>query len=330
MSEARPTIHISASPGLLEVIFRESDLDRLGQLGDVTRDGQAPASAVQLLDYDIVVSSWDTPSLPVELPPRSRLRLIAHAGGTVRRIVPRALLDAGVLVTQASAAMAEAVAEHSLTMCLALLRHLHIHDRAFQAGDAWSGQQAGLGRAFAAQRVGVIGASRTGRAFIRMARSLGAVVVVYDPYLSEADARRLGAERNDLDGLLAICDVVALHAPVTAETTRMVGAEQLARMRDGAIVVNTARAPLVDTDALVSELVSGRLCAGLDVFDDEPVIDPHPLTHLPNVLLTPHQAGATAEARREQGRQTIDEVERYCSGGPLAHEVTFDTYDQLA
>ncbi|MFI6125228.1 NAD(P)-dependent oxidoreductase [Streptomyces sp. NPDC051064] len=177
--------------------------------------------------------------------------------------------------------------------------------------------------------IGVIGASRTGRAYIRMVRAMGARVRVTDPYLSDADARELGVESVPLETLLTGSPIVAVHAPVTEETHRMLGAEQLALMPDGAGLVNTARAWLVDQDALLAELTTGRLDAALDVFDAEPLPIGHPFRSLPNVLLTPHQAAGSVECRQRLGASAVNEVLRLLAARPPVHAVTADALVRL-
>ena len=125
-----------------------------------------------------------------------------------------------------------------------------------------------------------------------------------------------------LDELLAGCRVVALHAPSTPQTYRMIGRRELALMRDGAILVNTARASLIDTDALLAELRKGRISAALDVFDEEPLPLDSPLRTLPNVILTPHVASHTVNTHLRQGELTVDEVQRFVAGQPLRYAVT--------
>jgi glyoxylate reductase len=123
-----------------------------------------------------------------------------------------------------------------------------------------------------------------------------------------------------LDELLASSDVVSLHVPLTEETRGLISRERLALMGDGATLINTARGAVVDEDALVAELVSGRLSAGLDVFADEPAV-PAQLFDLPNVVLTPHIASATAETRAAMTRVLVDNVLAYGRGEPLVTPV---------
>jgi phosphoglycerate dehydrogenase-like enzyme len=229
----------------------------------------------------------------------------------------------GVRVTQAGAAMAYAVGEQALALTLALLHRLHRFDHALRTGAGWAAAKAAPPRyELRGTRVGVVGASRTGRAYIALMRALNAQVSCADPYLSEVDAAAMGVTRTDLDSLLRDCQVVSLHAPVLPETVGLLGARELALLPDGALLVNTARSALVDGAALLAELTSGRIDAALDVFDEEPLAVTHPLRGLPNVLLTPHEAAGTQQSRRRAGEIVLAELDRFAVGSPLEHEVT--------
>lgn len=144
--------------------------------------------------------------------------------------------------------------------------------------------------------------------------------MVYDPYVAETDP--LGPLCVALPELLASSDVVALHAPATEETRGLIGAAEIAAIRDGGLFVNTARPTIVDMDALYDAVASGRIDAALDVFDAEPLPGGDRWRALPNVLLTPHLAGATADSRRRAGRIVVDEVRRHLRGEPLVHALS--------
>ena len=139
--------------------------------------------------------------------------------------------------------------------------------------------------------VGIVGASDVGRVVLRLLRPFDAKVLLYDPYLSAEEARALAVEQVSLDDLFARADIVSLHAPSIPETRHMVGAAQLRRMRDGALLVNTARGSLIDQEALVHEAGSGRIRVALDVTTPEPLPGDSPLRAMPNVIITPHLAG---------------------------------------
>jgi len=167
----------------------------------------------------------------------------------------------------------------------------------------------------------VVGASRTGRTFIRQVQALGARVTLHDPYVSSEEAHSLGVELADLDTVLSSSRAVVLHAPATPRTKHMIGARELALMTPGTALINTARSWLVDSDALLSELKTGRIVAALDVYDAEPLPMTSELRSLPNVVLTPHTAGNTEESRRRAGGIILSEIGRYLAGRPLEHEI---------
>src|SRR5579862_3427252 len=157
------------------------------------------------------------------------------------------------------------------------------------------------------QTAGLVGLGAVGRALRWRLQGLGLRVIAFDPYNAEAT--------HSLEDLLAEADIISMHAPVTPETTGMIGAAQFARMKDGAIYINTARAALHDTDALVAALQSGKLSgAGLDHFDGEHLPKDHPLTSMINVVLTPHIGGATYDTETRQSAMIADDIERILQG----------------
>jgi phosphoglycerate dehydrogenase-like enzyme len=178
--------------------------------------------------------------------------------------------------------------------------------------------------------VGIVGAGKIGQRVIRLLRAFEARVLLCDPFVTAADAVAMGATLTDLPSLLRQSAVVSLHAPAAPATRHMIAAAQLAAMRDGAWLINTARASLVDTGALVAELRSGRLFAALDVFDEEPLPPGSPLRGLPHARLTPHCAFITHPCLHRMGSAAVEEVRRFLSGEPLANEVTLAQRDRLA
>ncbi|MGW2090151.1 hydroxyacid dehydrogenase [Streptomyces sp. NPDC001880] len=270
-----------------------------------------------------LITAWGTPRLSEELlDVADRLAIVAHTGSAVAPYVTEEVFRRGILVTQAGDEMARPVAEVALAFTLALLHRIHRFDHALRGGADWDeASQAPPRHEIQGCAIGVIGASRTGRAYIELARALGAQVAVTDPYLTAEDAQRLAVRVVPLDELLRGSRIVAVHAPATAETRRMLGARELALMPDGAGLVNTARSWLVDEDALLAEVSAGRLDAAIDVFDTEPLPVRHLFRKLPNVLLTPHQAAGTAECRQRLGASAVEEVLRFLRGEPPLHFV---------
>lgn len=336
MSE-RPRTLVLLPPTLYRVLFDERADAELRRLAEVTfqteeRNLTAEELARRLPGEEVMVTGWGTPRLAgAALRQADRLRLVAHSAGTVKPVVSPELFELGVRVTQANDAMAVAVAEHCLALCLAMLRYLPHYDRTLRAGEGWPEAQApGFAHELASSRVGVVGASRTGTAFIRMVTPLAGEVVVSDPYLTETRAEQLGVRRSDLEALLRTSRLVALHAPSTSATHHLLGAAELAWLQDGAILVNTARSWLVDEAALRAELATGRIRAAIDVFDEEPLPAGSPWRQLDDALLTPHVAGATFEARFRQGAAVVEEIRRYVQGEPPRREVRPEDLDKLA
>ena len=331
-----PHIYVAVRPDEYDKLFDDATTAALAQLGTVTfaeGEGKMVLPTDVADAADVLITSWSTQPFDPAQVRGSRLQLAVHAAGTIRGLFPKSVLSSGLRVAQGgSAAMALPVAEMALTLTLALLRNLHTHDRALQSTRDWVAGGTGiLGRSIQAQHIGIVGLSRTGRHYAEMLHGLGVRrISAYDPYISSADAEALGVQLLDLDDLFAGSDVVAVHAPVTPETRGLIDAETLSKLRDGATLINTARSAVTDEPALVAELVSGRINAGLDVFDSEPLPPDSPLFGLPNVLLTPHVAGGTVEARFAQGATVVAEVERFLAGAELQHEVTAEIYDRLS
>ena len=244
------------------------------------------------------------------------LRLIANYGVGYDRLDVDACRARGVAVSNTPGVLDAATADLALALMLAVRRRLVEGDdlvRAGRWGTSWSGGPF-LGREVSGARLGIVGLGRIGSAVARRARGFDMEVVYYQRTRSD-DAGYRG-----LDDLLRESDIVSLHTPLTQETTGLISRERLALLRDGATLVNTARGAVVDEDALVDELVSGRITAGLDVFVHEPHV-PEALRGLPNVVLTPHIASATVETRGAMTRIVVDNVLAFVRGEPLVSPV---------
>lgn len=177
---------------------------------------------------------------------------------------------------------------------------------------------------------GIIGASRIGLKTIELLQHFDIEVLLYDPYATPEQAEALGVELVGLDELMARSDVASLHAPSLPSTRHMIDARRLALLRDGATFINTARAAIVDQEALIRELRSGRIRAAIDVTEPEVLPEDSPLYDLPNVLLTPHIAGSVGAERERLGTLIVNEVERFVRGERLKHAVDFNTLDRMA
>ncbi|MFF3561632.1 hydroxyacid dehydrogenase [Streptomyces sp. NPDC002574] len=320
-----------------DAVFDTRALERLARVarlepGLLVEDFAAPGAREVLADAEVLLTGWGCPPLDeAALARMPRLRLVAHAAGTVKHHVTEAVWRRGVLVSTAAAANALPVAEY--TVAAVLLSNKRVLDaaRAFRAARGDFGAFEALAGAGNYRRtVGIVGASRIGRRVLELLRPYDLRLLLHDPYLDPAGAAALGVECVGLDQLCRDSDVVSIHAPELPGNRHLFDAARLALLRDGATLVNTARGSLVDTAALTSELVAGRLHAVLDVTDPEPLPADSPLWDLPNVLLTPHVAGSLGTELARLADTAIDEIERYARGVPLAHAVRAEDLDRSA
>jgi phosphoglycerate dehydrogenase-like enzyme len=337
MAPARPRIVVAIPADRLGDMFTPAALDRLGALGEVTRAAGtradiAAALPALLSDADVLVTGWGAPPIPeTALAGAPRLRLIAHAAGSIKGIVPLAALTGGIAVCHAAGAIADAVAEMTLLLMLACLRDLRRLDAGMRAGAPWSARPPGYDpRLLAGKAVGLVGGGNVARRALRLLAPFGPTVRLYDPTLTPARAADLGVELADLDDLFRLSEIVSNHAPITPATRHMIGERQLGLLPDGAVFINTARAWAIDQEALLRELRTGRISAALDVFEPEPLPPDSPFRALDNVILTPHEAGHAREARARQGMAMVEEIERFLAGRPLQHQVTAEQYPIMA
>lgn len=334
----RPRTALAMDPGLLPRILGPDQLGRLHEVAEVVpaegvlHDFATEEARAVLADTEVLFTFWGCP--PVDagvLAAAPRLRAVVHAAGSVKNLVSEACWQRGVVVSSAAWANALPVAEYTVAAVLmsnkALLRSRDDFRR-LRAWDDWHQRYADVGNY--RRTVGVIGASRIGRRVIELLRPFDLDVIVSDPYLSEEEARTLGVRVVTLDELCVQSDVVSIHAPSLPETFHLIDRSRLALMRDGATLINTARGALLDADALVDELASGRLNAVIDVTDPEPLPADSPLYDLPNVLLTPHIAGSVGGELHRMADSAIAELARFARGLPFAHPVLREELDRTA
>jgi phosphoglycerate dehydrogenase-like enzyme len=247
-----------------------------------------------LRDVDAMLASTDP--LNRDVLAGSTLRVVARQGVGYDSVDVSAATDLGIVVTTTPGVLEECVAEHTIALLLGVTRDLVRRDREVRAGN-WSRRS--LPR-MAGKTLGIVGLGRIGRAVVPRAQGLGMRVIAHDPFADVEYARERDVELCPLDELLATADVVSLHSPSTPETANLINARTLARMKRGAVLINTARGGLVDEDALCEALRSGHLLgAALDVFKQEPLPADSPLAKLDNVLLCTHMAGLDLESVRD-------------------------------
>ena len=310
---------------LVPQLFAPQSLSRLRALVRLDERLIAPADPGALgaaIDTEILITGWGAPRLDARmLDALPLLRAVFHSAGTVKRIVSPELWARGIRVSSSADANAVPVAEYTLAMVLLSAKNALESAVSYRRTRDMSLARPRDGVGAYGITVGIVGASRIGRRVLDLLGPFDITTVLYDPSLTPADAAALGTTLVSLHDLLRVSDIVSLLAPSLPATYRMLGATELATMRDGATLINTARGSLVDTDALVAELTAGRLRAVLDVTDPEPLPAAHPLFSAPGVTLTPHIAGSLGNELRRMGSQTVDEIERFVTSGDLGFEV---------
>ncbi len=329
MTVRRPRTVLAMSAVARDRLFTPASLARLREVADVDT-GAAPPELPA--DVEVLLTGWGCPPIDAALLAAApRLRAIVHAAGSARAHVTPACWERGILVSTAAAANAQPVAEFTLAAILLANKGVLAAARDYRERRARIDALAEYPEIGNRDKTaGLVGASRVGRRVIELLRPFELRVVVADPFLDDAEAARLGVELRELDALLAESDVVSLHAPSLPATHHMIDRRRLALLRDGAALINTARGALVDHDALTAELRSGRLAAVLDVTEPEPLPPDSPLFTLPNVVLTPHIAGALGTEVTRLGDAAIDELARYAAGLPFAHPLRAEDLDRVA
>jgi glyoxylate reductase len=249
---------------------------------------------------------------PVPLDLLPALKIVANFGVGYDRIDVAGCAARGVTVSNTPGVLDAATADLAFALITAVRREIVVADR-FVRSAGWSGSwsEGGLAEELSGSTLGIVGLGRIGSAVARRARGFDLRVLYTQRRRTDSE---LG-EYRELDALLAESDLVSIHAPLTPETEGLIDARRLALLRDGAVLVNTARGEIVDEPALVCELASGRISAGLDVFAHEPAV-PAELLELPNVVLTPHVGSATRQTREAMTRLVVDNLLAVERGDP--------------
>ncbi|MFC1713536.1 hydroxyacid dehydrogenase [Candidatus Poribacteria bacterium] len=291
-----------------------------------------------LEDADGCITGWGAKLTEPVIEAARKLKIIGHAAGSVKAVVPALAYERDIVVTHAAATIALSVGEMCLGFAIAGLRNFIQHDTAFKQ-DGTRGDKTiprliedkGLYGA----RVGIIGASMTGRQFIKLLKAFDSDVEiwVYDPYLTEAGASDLGASKVPLKQLLSRCDVISLNCAATPETRHMIGKEEVKLIKDGAVLINSARGALIDFNGILDELRTGRFRACFDVYletlsDDE--IEVSEYRKLRNVLFTPGIAGPAGRVRRRLGGTIVEDFALFFSGKEPKHRVVLDLMPSMA
>jgi D-3-phosphoglycerate dehydrogenase len=293
-------------------------LDRLAPYGDVVVYPDLPGSEAETLervrDAAVILNSHGSFKWPGALLRQlPKLRLISMCSVGTDGVDKAAARELGITVCNQGNGTPPIVAEHEFALMLAVAKRLTQHTAAIKAGR-WGHEE---GVTLAGKTVGIIGTGKSGAVMARLCKAIGMDVAAWSFNPNAELAKDVPLTYMSLDELLMRADVVSIHTALSSDTRHLLGAEQFARMKDGAILVNGARGPVVETEALVAALRSGKLFgAGLDVFEQEPLPAGHPLTAFENVVLTPHIADGTPEGFDALNRDAVENVIAFLEGRP--------------
>ena len=314
--------------------FNMAELDQLAErcelkyVGRPEDEGFWPAVA----DCTILCGAWGMPILDQEnLARMPQLQALCYAAGTVKEFVTDESYARGVRITTAMHANAIPVAEMTIALITLVNKEWFRCQEAIQA-DGHMDRAIDIScRGNYDTTIGLIGCGAIAREVLARLEAMNHEVLVYDPYISADLVTQWGATLvPDLATLAKRSDIVSVHAPNIPATRHMCDATFFQQMKDGAHFINTARGALVDEDALVTELQTGRISALLDVTDPEPPEPGHPFYQLPNCWLTPHRAGSHAQELRRLGAYALREVHALLEGRPFTYEVTQDMLATMA
>jgi phosphoglycerate dehydrogenase-like enzyme len=314
-------------PQMIAKVFAEADLKRLRRAHDVMDRNALD----QIGQVDVLITGWGTPMLDDSFYTRSpRLKLVAHAAGSTKAMVPPTFWRRGIRLCSANEALGIGVAETTVAMMIAGLKAF-FPSAQFTREGKWKHE--GLPwpvREMYQIEIGLIGASKIGRHVIRLLKQYEVDVLLYDPHVTPEEAAELGVEQVPLMDLMRRSEVVSLHAPALESTRRMLGREHFGAMKQHAIFINTARGMIVDEMALVDELRTGRIFAFIDVTNPEPPALDHPFRTLPNCVLLPHIAGAITNGCHRMGRSIVEQICEFADGKTLHGEITEQQFAIMA
>jgi phosphoglycerate dehydrogenase-like enzyme len=281
-------------------------------------EGRAPTRELAACDFILVA---DRAITKADLGAAPRLRLIQHQGVGFEKIDLAACRQRGIPVALTPEGTTTGVAEHTLLLILALYKQLVTAANAVRAGRWPQWELRSTSHELAGKTLGLVGFGRIGREVARRAAAFEARVIYVDP-LAPGPAGAPARRARSLAHLLQSADIVSLHLPLTKSSRHLINARSLAKMKRGAILINTSRGGLVDEAALAAALASGHLAgAGLDVLADEPPGRDHPLLRRANVILTPHIAAGTRDALAAKMRAAFANMLRQTRGEPLKNLV---------
>ncbi len=279
--------------------------------------GSEDDAALALADFDMILTMRERTPFPESLIRRlPKLRMIGITGPSNPMVDVEACTRQGVTICNTPRSNAlYATAELALGLMIAAARAIPAADKAIRAGGFQFGLPVGMG--LAGRTLGIVGLGRLGARLARSALALDMRVMAWSPNLTAAKAQEAGAVLVGKSDLMSDADVISVHMVLSPRTRGLIGAEDIARMKQGAILINTSRGPLIDEAALLAAVQAGKIIAALDVYDKEPLPADHPLRASDHTVLTPHLGYGVEETWRQFYPQSVENAEAFLDGKPI-------------
>lgn len=330
-----PSLLVAVTPAELREFLPEPLLGQVRAVAGEFRlidptslDAKAFARELAAANPDVLVGCWKTPTLPDALPPR--LRYVCYLTGSVKRLVKRGHLEAGLLVTNWGGSISRTVAEAAVFHILACLRHAsHWALAMHQPGVAAWKNGLSDSRSLFCRSVGIHGFGPVARELVRLLQPWSCPITAFAPDVTAELARAYGIERAaSLESLFSDNEIIVELAPLIPATTGIVTEALLRRIRPGGVFVNVGRGAVVDEAALLRIAREGKISVGLDVYACEPLPGDSGFRALPRVHLTPHTAGPTIDRYPDAGAFAVKNLRAFAEGRPVEAVVTPEIYDQ--
>lgn len=313
-----------------DTFFTQKVRDELEKIGNVIYnpfDRQA-FTKEELMEYivdvDVLITGWGSPRVDADvLKCANKLKVHAHAAGAVASYVSKEEYDRSIIVLSGNDVFAKSVAEGCLCYTLTALRRNEEFRDSMRNGG-WKLED-GANRGLIGKKIGIVGYGAISRYYIELLQWFHPEILLVSNHMTEEDANQLHVKKASLDEVFSTCEIISLHTAWSKKTENMIGEDLLKKIQPGALFVNTARAQIVEKEALYRQLETGRFQAVLDVYHEEPLPVDDPLRTMKNVMIYPHTTGPSFDMREQVTLKLLKDVTLIFDGKPYEDEITYET-----